>query len=145
MSKESHHANTMNRQMMELMSCSRESVDITRTHLIRIRKSIGVGSTFPKLYIDWIQLMINEGSGMFRLYALLCHTLFDEKLRADLFRGQDPNEANRFTERLQDELYIALLGRKPDGTRFSTAEIEASRYQRAAEVVCNMQDYYVNN
>lgn len=133
-------------EMMELMSCGNQSNRIITRHLTRIQGTMrNSGAAYPKMYMTWIDTVINEGSAIFRLFAILTHMLFDETLKYALFEGERPENIVAFTERLQDKLYDALLGRKADGSRYSTQEIDASRYQRAAEIVCSMQDYYVAN
>lgn len=132
-------------QMKDILSCVRSSSALIQSHLLGIRSSIdNKTSAFPKLYVDWIQTMLCDGSAIFRLFALIVHTLFDEKTRTILFHGERPENVIAFTERLQDALYSALLGRKTDGTSYTQAEISASRYQRIADIVCSLQHYYIS-
>lgn len=130
--------------MKDVVSCTRASSDIISSHLNAVRSSMTTRAAFPALYVQWMQLMLDEGSAIFRIFALMAHTLFDEKLKTILFHGERPENVIAFTERLQDRIYGALLGRKSDGTTYTQAEINASRCQRAADITCHMQDYYLS-
>lgn len=131
--------------MLVILSCNQESVSLIQQHMDHIERVVGTDSDYPPLYVKWIDSMVREGSAVFRLYVILTHMLFDEVAKHNLFHGERPEVVLAFTERLQNKLYDALLGRKEDGSKYTAEEIGASRYQRVAEIVCAMQDFYISH
>lgn len=131
--------------MLDLLACTRGSHEATTKIFVYIHKQITArGSTSPPMYVKWIELMMMEGTALFRLYTILVHSLFDEEFKHRLFTGECDDNVIAFNEKLQDKLYVAFLGRKSNGSIYTASEMRQARFQRVAEIVCSMQDYYLS-
>lgn len=132
--------------MLDIITCSRGSYEVTKKIFIYILKQITMrGSIFPPMYVKWIKTMMEEGTALFRLYTIMVHALFDVEYSRRLFKGESEENVIAFTERLNDKLSLAFLGRKPNGLLYTKHEISQNmRCQRVAEVVCSMQDHYLS-
>lgn len=131
-------------EMMELLACTRESYDITKKYFVRMNTATAVGTVYPKLYADWVKLMIREGSGLFRLYTLVVHMLFDDDMRDELFEGEKQENVIAFVGQLQDTIYNVFLGRMTDGSTLTKADVAQTEHQQIARIVLSMQEYYIH-
>lgn len=130
--------------MLDMIACCRGSHEETKKIYTYIHRQTTMrGSTYPPMYVKWIKLMMEEGTALFRLYTIMVHSLFDNELKHRLFKGESEENVIAFTERLNDKLNIAFLGRKPNGSLYTQLEIKQTRFQRISDIVCSMQDYYL--
>lgn len=131
-------------QMMDLLSCNREAPVIMQKCFRLVKSHIAVRSAYPPRYVEWVRLMISDGTALFRLYTLLIHVLFDDVLRDVLFEGAAPTQVIEFVERLQDVAYNVFLGRTTDGSTMTTSGGANAEHQRTADIVLAMQEYYIS-
>jgi hypothetical protein len=138
-------------RMRKLLECGAEGRGMVVPLLHHIRKSIVERNNVPKrgippTFIEQVDELIDRGFPVFRIFIILSHVHCDAAFRAYMFAGERPSTVVAFMVRLEAQINAALMGRKPDQSKYSDEEIAAGQagFDRCAGIVVHMQGYYLS-